>query len=216
MKSPAQSFLTPEERQQITRCVQQAEKLTSGEIVPMVVSASHDYPMAAVTGATFIALPLSLLATRFITIYFWLIPDNLWLFLGSFILFFLSAHQLLQRVPWLKRAFLSESSINEEVREAASIAFFNENLYRTKAENGILLFISVFERRVWILGDRGINEKISPERWQEIVDLVTDGIKNNRQCEAICDAINRVAEMLREFFPIEEDDKNELHNLIIK
>jgi len=215
MKNLAQSFLTPGEQQRITDCVQQAEKQTSGEIVPMVVSASHDYPMAAVSGATCIALPLSLFAARIIGSYFWLAPDNVWLFLACFILFFPAAHQLVQRVPRLKAAFLSTGSVDEEVREAATSAFFSENLYRTRAENGILLFISVFERRVWVLGDRGINEKISPERWQEIVDLVTDGIKNNRQGEAICEAINRIAEILREFFPIEGDDKDELHNLII-
>ena len=216
MKTLAQSFLTLEEQQQITRCVQEAEKQTSGEIVPMVVSASHDYPMAAVTGATFIALPFSLLSARLIGAYLWLTPDKMWLFLGCFVLFYLLAYQLVNRVPWLKRSFLSSQSINEEVREAATIAFFTENLYRTRAENGILLFISVFERRVWVLGDRGINEKIPPERWQEIVDLVTDGVRNNRQCEAICEAVNRIAEILREFFPIEADDKNELHNLIIR
>ena len=216
MKTLAQSFLTPEEQQQITRCVQQAEKQTSGEIVPMVVSASHDYPMAAVTGAIFIALPFSLLAARLIGSYFWLTPDKMWLFLACFILFYLLTYQLVQRVSWLKRAFISEQSIEEEVREAATIAFFTENLYRTKDQNGILIFISVFEHRIWVLGDKGINEKIDPEQWQEIVDIVTGGIRNHRPCEAICEAINRTAEILREFFPLEADDRDELHNLIIK
>ena len=216
MKSLAQSFLTPDEQQQISACVQRAEKQTSGEIVPMVVSASHDYPMAAVTGGVFIALPFSLLSAQLIGGYFWLTPDKMWLFLACFIIFFLLAHQLVERIPRLKRHFLSEKSISEEVGEAATIAFFTENLYRTRAENGILLFISVFEHRVWVLGDRGINEKIPPERWQEIVDLVTDGIKNDRQCQAICDAITRIGETLREFYPIETDDKDELHNLIIR
>ena len=94
-------------------------------------------------------------------------------------------------------------------------AFFRQRLYRTEAQNGILLYISVFEHRVWILGDTGINDKIPQEQWQEIVDIVTNGIKKNRQAEAICEAITRIGTLLQEFFPYSEDDKDELHNLII-
>ena len=89
-------------------------------------------------------------------------------------------------------------------------------MHRTRAENGIILFISVFERRVWILGDRGINEKIAPDYWQRIVDQVTRGIKGGRQCEAICSAIENIGDILAEHFPIESDDRDELHNLIIR
>jgi len=96
------------------------------------------------------------------------------------------------------------------------MSFFTEKLYKTKAENGILLYISVLEQRVWVLGDRGINEKIDRQRWQDIVSLVTDGVKNKQQCEAICAAITRIGEILEQQFPIEPDDKNELHNLIIR
>lgn len=216
MQNLAQSFLSPEERDRITHCVQQAEKRTSGEIVPMVVSASHNYPMAVVTGAAFIAFPLALLAARMIGAYLWLTPDKTWLFLICFILLYLAGYRLVSRVPWLKRRFLSPRQIDEEVGEAAVTAFFTEQLYRTRGENGILLFVSILERKVWVLGDRGINAKISQEHWQEVVDLVTDGIKNGQQCEAICNAIKQIGDILETHFPIESDDKDELHNLIIR
>jgi putative membrane protein len=106
--------------------------------------------------------------------------------------------------------------MEEEVREAAITAFFSEKLYKTKDENGILLFISVFERKVWILADSGINAKIDQERWLGLVELMTKGIKEDRQSEAICEAIRQVGDILKEHFPIQPDDNNELRNLIIR
>ena len=216
MQTRAERFLTPEEQKKINQCVHDAEKQTSGEIVPMVVSESHSYPLAPIIGATFITLPTALLAARVIGSHFWIGPDNMWLFLVCFICIFIPAFHTIKRVFWLKRLFLLPKRADEEVREAALGVFFTEKLYKTKAENGILLYISVFERRVWILADAGINQRVPHEHWLEIVDLVTEGIKNHRQCDAICEAIARIGTMLKDVFPIEQDDVNELHNLIIK
>jgi len=215
MATLAQSFLTPEEQKKVSHSVQQAEKQTSGEIVPMIVSESHHYPLAAVTGATFISLPFSLLAAHLLGGYFWIGPDNMWLFLACFTPLYALSYPLVRRVSWLKRRFLLPKRAEEEVQAGAVQAFFRERLYRTRAQNGILLYISVFEHRVWILADSGINDKIPHEQWQEIVDLVVSGIRDNRQGEAICEAVTRIGNLLQEFFPYTEDDKDELHNLII-
>ena len=45
----------------------------------------------------------------------------------------------------------------------------------------MLIYISVLERRVWILGDHGINARIQPNRWQELVDRLTLGIREGRR-----------------------------------
>ena len=56
MQTLAKEFLTDTEQQAVTAVVKQAERETSGEIVPMIVSASHHYPMATIRGAALIAL----------------------------------------------------------------------------------------------------------------------------------------------------------------
>jgi putative membrane protein len=140
----------------------------------------------------------------------------MWLFIASFCIIFLLCHQVIKRLPMLMRMFLLEYQAEAEVERAATMAFYTEKLYKTKAENGILLYISVLEQRVWVLGDRGINEKIDRQRWQEIVSLVTEGVKSRHQCDAICAAIERIGKILEQQFPIEAGDKNELHNLIIR
>ena len=216
MQTAAEKFLTPAERENVTLAVRQAEGLTSGEIVPMVVSSSSPYPMAAVTGGVILAFSLSLLLTSPVATYFWYDPLNMWLFLTLFVPLYLVAHQAVKHIPPLKRLFVSKAQTEEEVRKAAVTAFFSEKLYKTKDENGILLFISVFERKVWILADAGINAKIDQDRWQGLVELITTGIRDGRQSEALCEAIGQVGNILQEHFPIQPDDINELRDLIVR
>jgi putative membrane protein len=216
MKKLAQQFLTQDEQEKITETVQRMERVTSGEIVPMVVTASHDYPMASVAGGAFITIPLAVLLTSLLGSYLWLGSQNMWLFLAFSGLLFFPLRYLVSTNVTLTRLFLPGSQVQEEVEEAAITAFYGEGLYRTRDENGILIFVSVLERKVWILADRGVNEKIEPDLWQDIVTELTAGIKTDRQGEAICQAITRVGNVLRHHFPVKEDDTDELHNIIIR
>lgn len=216
MQTLAERFLTVEEQKRVTKTVQRMEKQTSGEIVPMVVSESHSYPMAAAAGGTLLSLPLALLLTSFTGSYLWLGSQNMWLLLVFFSLLYFPLRLLVASIPWLKRIFLLSGQVDEEVQEAATTAFFAEGLFRTRDENGILLFVSVLEKKVWILGDRGINEKIHPSEWQDIIAELTEGIQKGQHCQALCTAVTHVGNVLREHFPIREGDHDELHNIIIR
>ena len=83
-------------------------------------------------------------------------------------------------------------------------------------ETGVLVLISVFERKVWVLADRGINARVQAGQWDDIVQMIVEGIKQNRQTDAICEAVEKIAELLKTHFPIKPDDMNELKNLIIE
>lgn len=214
MKDLAARFLTQAEREEILAAVRGAEETTSGEIVPMIVSSSYEYPVADVLGGAAISLPLSLLITPLIGRWFWIGAQNMWLFLGFFIALFFLFHQVVRHTVRLKRFFVSPAEIEEEVEEAAVVSFFREGLYRTKGENGVLLFISVFEHRVWVLADRGINERVDKGKWDEIVQGIVAGIRQKRQGEAICDAVRKAGELLKTHFPRKPDDTDELKNLI--
>ena len=215
MKNLAEKFLNKEERDRIRAAVSEAEKNTSGEIVPMIVAASYHYPMADVLGGASLALPVAILLTYFLGGMLWVGPTNMWLFMGIFGIAFVVFHRVVQRVWPLKRVFISDREIDEEVQEAALISFFKEELYRTRDETGILVFISVFEHRVWVLADRGINAKVNQGQWDGIVAHIVAGIKSGEQADAICEAVKEVGGILAEHFPVREDDVDELDNLII-
>ncbi|TKB08654.1 hypothetical protein FCL48_13365 [Desulforhopalus sp. IMCC35007] len=216
MKSLAELFLTKEEQDKITLAVQAAEKRTTGEIVPMVVTKSDEYPLAALVCSASLSIPSSLLLSVIIGQRIWIGPENMWLFLALFSLTFLPLYFWVHRTDRLKYYFLNQGHVETQVSKSALAAFYSQGLYKTAADNGILLYISVLEKKVWILADSGINSRISQTIWDKVVDQLTYGIKQKNQCQAICSAIQSIGEILQEHFPYEKGDKDELHNLIIE
>ena len=215
MKNLVKQFLSDDQRARVTAAVEKAEKLTAGEIVVMFISASYHYPMANVIGATTFAIPLALIFTPVIGRWLWIGNQNMWLFLGLFTVFFILFHEIIKRTYWLKRYFISRKEIDAEVKEAAVTHFFYHGLYCTRDKTGVLVLISVFERRVWVLADQGINAKVARGQWDEIVKMITDGIKQKRATGAICAAVEKIGDLLKVHFPIKPDDIDELENVII-
>lgn len=215
-KTLAEKFLTSAEQQKVTEVVQEAERTTSGEIVPMIVSRSHDYPMAAVTCCASIALPSALLLTNLIGERIWIGSQNMWLFLALFAVFYALLYPLAIRSDRLKHFFLNRRQVEQEVEKGALSAFYSEQLHKTRDANGILLYISVMEQKVWILADSNINAKIEQQEWDSTIADLTAGIKEGEPSEAICEAIRRIGQILRTHFPYQKDDKDELHNLIVR
>jgi putative membrane protein len=215
MKKTVDKFLSPQEREQIQSAVAAAEKITSGEIVCMIVPQSYHYPMAAVVGATAISLPIAIGLTPLIGGWFWMGTHNSWLLLGLLGLFWILSHWAVKRLPSLKRHFISSTEMTEEVKEAAMSSFFNQGLYRTQHANGILVFISVFEHKIWILADRGIDAKVPSGQWDAFIHRITDGIRKGHAAHAICETVTGIARILSSHFPNDPEDTDELKNLIL-
>ncbi len=216
MKSLAKNFLTQEEQDRVTQAVKEAELQTSGEIVPMIVSSSYEYPKAILIAALFYSLPLTYALAHILSMYLWVDFLHIHFFFPLFIPFFFLCYWLVSTCRFLSRMFISREEMAIEVEEEATKSFFLERLYETKENNGILLFISVFEKKAWILADRGINERIEPVEWQRIVDGLTAKIRRGNNAEGICEAIRSIGAILKDKFPYRRDDTDELHNLIIK
>ncbi len=211
--------LSAADRERIRACVEQAEKTTSGEIVPMVVPASSRYPAACLLGALVVSLIVAAAATAAASLrrpWGSFAVLDLWLFPAVFAVCFVAAHEIFRRVPPLRRLFITPAEIREEVEEAALTSFYRQGLANTRDRTGILIFVSVFERRACVLADKGINDKVQQSVWQEVVDLVTQGFRRREHGRAICAAVTRCGELLREHFPIKAGDTDELENLIVE
>jgi len=205
----AKVFFTQEERQRIEEAVRAAELRTSGEIVPMVVDASYDYPRAEILGGGLLALALA------VTTSWAFLHESLWHFLWIFAVAYLPAVWSIRALPPLKRRLISPREVAEEVEEKAIVSFVEQGLHRTRDATGILILISLFERRVHVLADKGINDVVPPGTWDGIVEIVTDGVRRDDACNALCVAIARCADLLETNFPRKADDTDELPNLIV-
>lgn len=202
--SRTKDFFTPGEQERIRLAVANAEQGTSGEIATMVVARSDSYREAITLGsmlAAGLAALVVAVASHHVTI---------WTYVPLTLFFYLPARLLISRVEALQRPFVSGRRLTESVRERAVRAFYEKGLYRTRHETGILVFISLFERKVWILGDRGINARIPPDSWQRLATTLSTGIRDGQACEALCQVIAACGEELARHFPREADDRNEL------
>ena len=208
MKS-AEDFFNSEEQQRIKEAVNMAEAVTSGEIVPMVVDASYEYPRAELVGAGTLALGLGLLGS------WWFGGNSIWWFLPIYLVAFILIYASIKTCPYLKRKLIHPNELAEETREKALVSFMEQGLHETRDKTGILILISLFEHRVVVLADSGINAVVPEHTWDEIVAMILGGIKQGQACDALCQAISRCGELLSESFPRKEDDTDELPNLIL-
>lgn len=215
MRDPVKNFLREAELEQIETCVREAELATRGEIVVMVAPASHDYPVAGLRGASAFSIPAAVVLARTVGPLVWAGPHDLWIFLGIFFPLFFLCRIVVMRLPRLKRLFVSEKEMDHEVREVATIQFFLKGLFRTREENGVLIYLSVFEGKVWVMGDRGVDAAVPTGFWQGVVDQVVAGVREGRPAAAICAAVDRIRGVLEEKFPVAASDTNELPNLIV-
>lgn len=208
MKS-AELFFTEEEQTRIKAAVHACETRTSGEVVPVIVDAAYDYPKTEIIGGGSFAMGLALLANWFY------VGESHWVFPAIFLALYYPCLLLIRYLPGLKRSLISPVEFDAEVREKALVTFVEHGIYRTRGGSGILILISLFEHRVYVLADAGINDRVPLHTWDEIVATVTKGIVEGRACEALCQAIGRCGDLLAQEFPRQDDDHNELPDLII-
>jgi putative membrane protein len=199
MKVRAKDFFSTTEKEKIKQAVTEAEKDTTGEIAVKVVEASARYRDAEILGSVLLsglfALVLSLLLNH-VTVWFY-IP-------ATFILFF-PCWYLFKKAPHLKLALVSDQDAVHEVSEEAIHSFYERGLHRTKHGTGILIFISLLERKVWILGDSGINDKVDRDFWGSLVTELTKGIREGKALDALCSVIAKCGVELSKQFPGRHD-----------
>lgn len=101
-------------------------------------------------------------------------------------------------------------------REQALADFYQYGLDKTKNKTGVLILVLFQERKVEVLGDRGVNEKVPSGYWDGVAKMIVDGFKEGRRCDGICRAVAEVGRLLQEKFPRQADDVNELPDEVIQ
>lgn len=107
-----------------------------------------------------------------------------------------------------------ENHCKEEVLQRAAEIFFLLKMEQTAARNGILFYLSVKDRKFAVIGDEGINAKVSRDFWNEIKDEMRICFKENKFTEGLVKGITKCGEKLKTFFPYQNDDVNELSDEI--
>ena len=200
--------ISAEDHSRIEDAIRKAEAGTSGEIVVTVAEASAHYHHATLQGA------LAVMAAA--TAVFLLSPaaNAVTGLLWTEFLSFAVSYSILPHLPW-RRWMISRHEMDARVHEAAFMQFYHSGLYQTRQSNGVEIYVSFFERRVVVLGDRGIHDKMGEGHWHNVRDLIIRGMRRKDACGGICAAVESCGRALAEHFPPSPGDGNELPDEVI-
>lgn len=210
----ARPLLTDAELDRVREAVAAAEARTSGEIVPYIVGRSGTYGIAVWRAAAAGALLAAIVALAVAWLYNgwgigWLYSAwamALVMTLGGTAGAFAAA-----TVDPLRRRLAGSTRLDDRVHSRAAQAFVEEEVFDTRDRTGILLFVSLFEHRIEVVGDAGISAKVEPEEWAEVVALVRDGIRGGDLAGGLVRAIGKCGDLLhRSGVAVRRDDTDEL------
>lgn len=195
----------------IRAATEAAERRTSGELVCVIVARSDTYDevrwLAATVGAFFGIL---LTAYGLYAVETWTESIHVWIALVP-VAVSAACWLLASAVPAIRRELAGPVTLQERVHQRAAAAFVDEEVFNTRERTGILVFVSLFERRVEILTDEGIRRQVADDAWREIVERLTAGLRDGHAREALVSAVERCADLLEAAgFERPPDDVNEL------
>ena len=103
-----------------------------------------------------------------------------------------------------------ENHCKKEVLDRASAVFATLDMHKTDLRNGVLFYLSIKDHKFAILGDGGINAVVPDNFWNSIKDMMQDKFKEGEFTEGLSAGIKMAGEKLKDHFPYQSDDKNEL------
>src|SRR5207253_3369869 len=145
----------------LAQAISEIEKNTNAEIVVVVRGRSGSYRHADYLFGAIVAL-FGLIFVLFSPWEFhtyWIPFDVTGLFVaGAFVS---------SRGDWLRRLFTSKTIQEKAARSGAAAMFYEAGIANTSAENGMLIYLSLLERQLEIIADRGVLKAIPALRWND-------------------------------------------------
>ena len=109
----------------------------------------------------------------------------------------------------LLRLVSRSATLSQNVNQAARAAFYDLGISRTSGRSGILVYVSLFERRCAVLPDLGIDPARFEPAWLGASRSLEEAVKR-RDLKAFRDALESLGPVLGGPYPRSEDDVNEL------
>lgn len=219
--------LSEADHRAVSAAVSAGEAGTDGEIVAVVARQSDPYHDVALHWAVLAMLLVLALLAAFPR---W--AERLWalvdpwatrtpaggLFAVALVLVaatFLLVRVLLAYMP-LRLALTPGSTEARRVRRRAVDLFRASTERRTRAKTGVLLYLSLAERRAEIVADAAIHDRVAPELWGEVMAVLIERTRAGEPGQGIAAAVERVGAVLAEHLPRSEGDVNELPDHLVE
>ena len=189
--------------EKLAQTVRDIEKKTDAEIVIVVRGRSGAYAHADYLCGAILAF-LGLLFVLFSPFDF----HTYWVPIDVVVLFVAGAY-VSSRSYVVRRLFTTASFRAKAARTGAAAMFYEAGIANTLAENGVLVYLSLLERRLEVIADRGILKAVPALKWNNTLFE----LKNAGQAcdpDALDRALRNLGSLLAEYLPPTGENPNEL------
>ena len=219
---------TQEEQDLVTAAVSAAEARSDGEIVTIVAERSdayHDvglhYAVLAMllVPAVWALLPQSVVDWGLGLIFGWNHELGRGLLMTLLLVKLIGAFLVIRyALAWmpLRMALTPRATKARRVRRRALEYFHVAADRRTIGRTGVLLYLSLLERRAEIVADAAIDAKVKPEVWGQAMAALVAEVKAGRPAHGMAEAVRMMGDVLAEHFPKSTSDTNELPDNLIE
>jgi putative membrane protein len=220
--------LSEADREKGGAAIAEAEASSNGEIVAVATPISDPYHDVALHWAVAVMiLALAASAWRPDWLQFWYdrilggwhveptLGELLTFLMVAAVLKFTVALLILKYMP-LRLALTPGATKHRRVRRRAITIFKAAAERRTAGRTGVLIYLSLAERRAEIVADAAITQATTPETWGEAMAALLVDVKHGRPADGICAAVERIGAVLAEHFPHTPGDTNEIPDALIE
>ena len=103
-----------------------------------------------------------------------------------------------------------ESTCKREPLVRAARVFHELGMDETELQNGVLIYIAADDHKVAVYAGKGIHKKVEDGFWDGVLNMLVEHFKKDEFEEGIIQAVRRVGTKLKELFPYQKGDVNEL------
>lgn len=190
-------------REMLTGCVREIEKSTDVELVLVVRARSGTYRQADYLFAALLAL-IGLLFLLFAPFDF----HQYWVAIDVVLLFVIGA-SIAARNSVIRRLLTTKKFREAAVRTGAAAMFYEAGIANTNAETGVLVYLSLLERRLELIADRGVLKALPALEWNQLLyELHGAGEKPNP--DTLRAGLEKLGALLAQHLPATGENPNEL------
>jgi putative membrane protein len=210
------------QRAAVSEAVRRAEARTSAEIVPVVAFDSGRYDRAEDA----FGFVVGLLAVALVWWVYPFAPEpgswsgppeivELVALLAAMIVGTGLGTALAVRVPTLRRLALPLATMQAEVHRAARALFHDQRIHHTQHRDAVMIYVSLFERTVFVLPDRAVEAKLGGDAVAKVCATLTSKLREGDVSLALVAGVEALGDALAEVLPADGEQQNELDDVLV-
>lgn len=190
-------ILSDQDRAQLDERIAETEKRTKAQIVAAVIQRSDTYtelPWKAFALGVSIAGLLVFILDLFL--YSWTSYVMAFVAVAITLVAGLAFALLAVFFPGFARLFLPVHRAEVEVRQYAESLFLDRELFATDERTGVLMLVSLFERKVVILPDKGISSRLSGDAMDDVIAFMIPFLRRKEIYRALEGGLEKLSLVL--------------------